>query len=69
MMASFQGKQVACPECPPFGKDGGRRHQLEKIEDNYHGTGEDVGLCLKCRKAWWIGYTPVIGERAEDWEG
>ena len=64
---SLNNNDVPCPDCPPYGKSN-RRPMLENIEDNYSGTSADVGQCPLCKKAWWITYTAVVGERAEEWE-
>ena len=64
--------EIACPECPPWSKPGAkveRRHMLECVEQNYSGTGEDVGQCPECGKSWFVVYKVDHLNRAEDWDG
>ena len=60
-----------CPECPKWknrlGKE--RSREVDLIESNYSGTGEDVVSCSKCGKAWFIRYKVDEYHRAEDWDG
>lgn len=49
------GKQIECPDCPPFGKRN-RRHTLVVLTRNYSGCSVDFGACPECGKAWQISY-------------
>lgn len=61
------GKQLECPECPPFGKRKDRRHQLEVLSINYSGSGTDVGACPECGKAYSISYKVDVMEPCPSW--
>lgn len=60
------GKQLECPDCPPFGKRN-RRHGLAVLSINYSGSGTDVGACPECGKAYSISYKVDKMETCPDW--
>lgn len=58
-MSCFYNERILCPECPVFsGKRPGELvgSQLILVDDNYLGTGVDIGYCKKCKKEFWITY-------------
>jgi hypothetical protein len=65
-------ENVFCPDCPVKINSRGRevRPRLECVEDNYSGTGMDIGECPNCHHVFGICYKVTVDsvERLRDWE-
>lgn len=63
-------ESIYCPDCKPVTNRSGRRldPDMECVEHNYSGTGEDVYQCSQCGHVFFVSYKIDAMTRAEDWE-
>lgn len=63
---SFNNTQPCCPVCPVDRRR--NRIALVEVENNYSGSGMDVGQCPQCKRVYGVHYYISKVERMKSWE-